>query len=189
MQNEKQHQNHRGPEEEEREKGVERLCEQIIVGNFANLGKDTPSKSRKHRGPHQIQQKLTLSKAYHIQTHKVLRQRESSRQQGKQVPKLQEKTDQVCSRPIQRNLAGLKGVVGYVQSAELETSTVKNSLCSKAIIQNRNRGKRFPDTQNLKEFVTAKSHLHAILRGDTQREIDIYLSIYLTIYLSIYLSL
>ena len=28
-------------EEEEREKGVEGLCEQIIVENFSNLGKDT----------------------------------------------------------------------------------------------------------------------------------------------------
>ena len=28
------------PENEEREKGVEHLCEQIIVENFPNLGKD-----------------------------------------------------------------------------------------------------------------------------------------------------
>ena len=28
------------PEEEEREKGVEGLCEQIIAENFPNLGKD-----------------------------------------------------------------------------------------------------------------------------------------------------
>ena len=32
------------PEEEEREIGVEGLCEQIIVGNFPNLGKDTDIK-------------------------------------------------------------------------------------------------------------------------------------------------
>ena len=38
------------PEEEERERGVEGLSEQIIVENFPNLGKDTDTKSRKHRG-------------------------------------------------------------------------------------------------------------------------------------------
>ena len=32
------------PEEEEREIGVERLCEQIIAENFPNLGKDTDIK-------------------------------------------------------------------------------------------------------------------------------------------------
>ena len=32
------------PEDEEREKGVEGSCEQIIVENFPNLGKDTDIK-------------------------------------------------------------------------------------------------------------------------------------------------
>ena len=32
------------PEDEEKEKGVEGLCEQIIVENIPNLGKDTDSK-------------------------------------------------------------------------------------------------------------------------------------------------
>ena len=39
------------PEEEEREIGVEGLCEQIIVENFPNLGKDTDIKIQDHRGP------------------------------------------------------------------------------------------------------------------------------------------
>ena len=34
----------RVPEDEERKKGVEGLCEQIIHGNFPNLGKDTDIK-------------------------------------------------------------------------------------------------------------------------------------------------
>ena len=38
------------PEEEEREIGVEGLCEQIIVKNFPNPGKTQTSKFRKHRG-------------------------------------------------------------------------------------------------------------------------------------------
>ena len=38
------------PEDEERKKGVEGLCEQIIAENFPNWGKTQISKSRKHRG-------------------------------------------------------------------------------------------------------------------------------------------
>ena len=38
----------------------------------------------------------------------------------KKVLNLQGKTDQVCSRPIHRNLAAQKGVAGYIQCAELE---------------------------------------------------------------------
>ena len=57
------------------------------------------------------------------------------------VLNLQGKTDQVCSRPIQRNLAGQKGVAGYTQYAESEKYAAKNSLSSKAVIQNRRRDK------------------------------------------------
>ena len=38
----------------------------------------------------------------------------------KKVPHIQGKTDQVCSRPIHRNLSGQKGVAGYIQCAESE---------------------------------------------------------------------
>ena len=33
----------------------------------------------------------------------------------KKVPNLQGKTDEVCSKPIHRNLAVQKGVTGYIQ--------------------------------------------------------------------------
>ena len=61
----------------------------------------------------------------------------------KTVLKLQGKTDQVCSTPIHRNLAGHKEVGGYIQCAESEKYTAKKSLSSKAVIQNR-RDKKFP---------------------------------------------
>ena len=72
---------------------------------------------------------------------------------GKKAPNLQEKTDQVWSRPIHRNLAGQKGVAGYVQCAESEIYAAKNSLSSKVVIQNRRRDS-FPDEEKLKEFMT-----------------------------------
>ena len=38
----------------------------------------------------------------------------------KKFPNLKGKTDQVCSRPTHKNLAGQKAVVGYIQCAESE---------------------------------------------------------------------
>ena len=58
---------------------------------------------------------------------------------GKKVLNLQGKTDQDHSRPIYRNVAGQKGVAGYTQSAKSEKYAAKNSLSSKAVIQNRRR--------------------------------------------------
>ena len=73
---------------------------------------------------------------------------ESSR--GKIVPNIQGKTDQVCSRSIHRNLAGQKGVAGYIQCAESEKYAAKNSLPSRAVIQNRRREKKFPRQTKIK---------------------------------------
>ena len=57
---------------------------------------------------------------------------------------------------------------GYIQSAESEKYAAKNSLSSKAVIQNR-RDKNFPK-QKLKEFVTTKPALQEILRGNLSGE-------------------
>ena len=53
-------------------------------------------------------------------------------------------TDQVHSLSVHRNSAGQKRVAGYIQRAEWEKYAAKNSLSSKAIIQNRKRDKEFP---------------------------------------------
>ena len=62
---------------------------------------------------------------------------------GKKIFNLLEKTDQVHSRSIYRNLADQKGVAGYILSAGLEKYTAKNSVYSEAVIQNRRRDKEF----------------------------------------------
>ena len=41
-----------GPEGEEREKGPEKIFEEIIVENFPNMGKEIATKSRKCRESH-----------------------------------------------------------------------------------------------------------------------------------------
>ena len=53
-------------------------------------------------------------------------------------------TDQVRSRSVHRNLSGQKGVARYIQRADSEKYSAKNSLSGKAVIQNRRRDKDFP---------------------------------------------
>ena len=49
-----------------------------------------------------------------------------------------------------RNLAGQKGVAGHIQCAESEKYAAKNSLSSKAVIQNRRRHQKFPRQTKIK---------------------------------------
>ena len=94
---------------------------------------------------------MIINKAYHSQIHKILRQGENPESsKGKKVPNLQGKTDEVHSRPIHKNLAGQKEVAGYIQCAESEKYAAKNSLPSKAVIQNRRRDKKFPKQTQIK---------------------------------------
>ena len=51
------------PKEEEKKKGTEKIFEEIIVGNFPNMGKEIV-KSRKHRESH-----TDKSKEKHAKTH------------------------------------------------------------------------------------------------------------------------
>ena len=108
------------PEDEEREKGVEVLCKQMIAENFPNLRKDTDIKIQEaQRTPIRFNKNQTSTRHTIVQIHKILKQgknHESSK--GKKVLNLQGKTDQVCNRLIHENLADQKGVAGYIQCAE-----------------------------------------------------------------------
>ena len=127
---------------EERDIGVLGLCEQIIAENiYETWGKTQTSKSRKHRGP-----PIRFSKNRPSTRHIIVKftkhsgkERIMKAAREKKVHNIQDKTDQVCSRSIQRNVAGQKGVVGYIQCAESEKYAAKNSLSSKTVIQTRRR--------------------------------------------------
>ena len=56
-----------------------------------------------------------------------------------------------------------------LQCDEQETCAAENPLSSKSVIQNRRRDKSLPK-QKLKEFITTKPALQAILRGDSVSE-------------------
>ena len=136
------------PEDEEREKGVEGLCEQIIAENFPNLGKDTDIKIQEaQRTP------IRLNKSQQSIRHIIVKfTRYSGKErimkaarEKKKVLNLQGKTDQVCSRPIHRNLAGQKGVVAYIRCAELEKCAAKNSLSSRLSFKIEGEIESFPN--------------------------------------------
>ena len=104
-------------------------------------GRSQTSKSKKH-GDHPLDStKTTFTKAYHSQIHKIHREGKNyESRKGKKVLNLQGMTDQVHSRYVHRNMAAQKGVAEYIQCAELEKYAARNSLSSKAVIQNRRRG-------------------------------------------------
>ena len=52
-----------GSQKEKREKGPEKICEEIIAKNFSNVRKET-LKSRKHRVPYKITQGGTHQDTY-----------------------------------------------------------------------------------------------------------------------------
>ena len=67
----------------------------------------------------------------------------------KKVLNLQGKTDQVCSRPIHRNLAGQKGVAGYIIFKVLNQKNMQLRILYPARLSFKIEGetKRFPDKQ------------------------------------------
>ena len=64
-----------------------------------------------------------------------------------------------------RNFVWGKKVVWDIQSAERKKSAAKNTLSSKAAIQNR-RDKQLPNKVKLKEFITSKPALQGMLEGN-----------------------
>ena len=65
---------------------------------------------------------------------------------------------------ISTDLTGQKGLAGYIHGPKSEEHAAKNTLSSKALIQNR-RDKGLPNRQKLKEYVITKSALQEMLRG------------------------
>ena len=66
---------------------------------------------------------------------------------------------------VSTNFTSQKGVVRSSQSAERERCAAKNTLSSKAAIQNR-RDKQLPNKVKLKEFITSKPALQGMLEGN-----------------------
>ena len=90
--------------------------------NFSNLGKDTEVKTQEaQKTPIRFNKNRISTRHIRVKFTKYSgKERIMKAARGNKALNLQGKTDQVFSRPIHKNLAGQKGVAGYVQCAELE---------------------------------------------------------------------
>ena len=108
-------------------------------------GKKQTSKSMSHR---EIQSNSTKTSQHRDIIVKFANYRDKERilketNKGKEIPKLQEMANQAHSKPLQRNQSGQKGVAWYITCTDGERYLAKNTLSSKAVIQNRKKVRVF----------------------------------------------
>ena len=101
----------RVPEEEEREKGIESVAEEVIAENLPNLGKEIVSQAMEvHRSPNTREPRKTTSRHIIIKMVKIKdKDRLLKAARGKK-DHIQRKTHQAIIRLLNRNLTGKKGV-------------------------------------------------------------------------------
>ena len=89
--------------------------------NFPNLRKDTDIKIKEAQGtPKRFNKNRPSTRHIIVKFTKYSgKERIMKAEREKKIPNIQGKTDQVCSRPIQRNMAGQKGVAGYIPCAKI----------------------------------------------------------------------
>ena len=89
-----------------------------MAENFPNLGKDTDIKIQEaQRTPIRFNKKRLSTRHIIVKFAKYSgKERIMKAAREKKVPNIPGKTDQVCNRPIHSNLAGQKGVAGYIHS-------------------------------------------------------------------------
>ena len=96
------------PEDEEREKGVEGLCEHITAENFPNLGK-THKIQEAQKTPIRFDSVQPSTRQSLVEFTKYSgKERIMKAARETKVLPLQGTTDHICSRPIHRNLAAQK---------------------------------------------------------------------------------
>ena len=88
----------------------------------------------------------------------------------KNVLNVQGKSDQVCSEPVNRNLAGQKGVTRYIQCAESVKYAARILYLARLSFKIEGEIKSLLDIQKVKEFTATKSALLEILSGNLWRK-------------------
>ena len=74
------------------------------------------------------------------------------------------------SRPLNRDLAGQRGMAGYIQGTKLEEHTAKSILSSKAFIQNRRTDKELPREAETERICDHQSSSARNIKGDSVKE-------------------
>ena len=155
------------PEEEERELGVEGLCEQIISENFPNLGEDKDIKIQEaQRTP------IGCNKNRPLTRHIIVNFTKYSGKERIMKAAKEKKSLTYKGRQI-RFAADLSTESWQARKEWQDTFSVLNQenrqprILSPARLSFKIEGeiKSFPDKQKLKEYVTTKPALQEILRG------------------------
>ena len=76
--------NYRGPKEEEKKKGTEKIFEEIIVENFPNMGKERVNQfQEEQRVPYRINLRRNTPRHILIKLSKIKHREKYKKQQGK----------------------------------------------------------------------------------------------------------
>ena len=154
------------PEEEEREIGVEGLCEQIIADNFPNLGKGTDIKiqeaqrtpMRFNKNQPSIRHILVKFTKYSGKERimKAAREKKSLTYKGRQIMFVADQS--TVPRQARKEWQDLFSVLNQKNTQPRILYPTRLSCKIEGEI------KSFPDKHKLKEFVTTKPALQEILR-------------------------
>ena len=107
--------NYRGPREEEKDKGYEKIFDEIIVENFHNMEKEIVNQVQKAQSTIQDKSKEKHAKTHTNQTNKDSTQRKNIKSiNGKATSNIQGKPHTFNNWSFSRNSAGQKGMPGYI---------------------------------------------------------------------------
>ncbi|VFV46053.1 Hypothetical predicted protein [Lynx pardinus] len=149
------------------EKGVEGLCEEIIVENFPNLGKDTDIKIQEaQRTPIRLNKNLPSTRHIIIKFTKYSgkeRIMKAAREKSHGAPGwLSRLSGRLRLRSRSRSPKEWQDIFNVLNQKNLQPRILYPTRLSFKI---EGEIKTFPDKQKLKEFVTTKPALQEMLRG------------------------
>ena len=104
------------PEEEEKEKGSEKIFEEIIVKNFPNMGKEIATQVQEaQRDPYRINPRRNTPRHILIKLTKIkFKEKKVKSSKGKATNNIQGNPHKVISCFYSRNSASQKGVAGHI---------------------------------------------------------------------------
>ena len=123
-------------EEEETNKGYEKIFEEIIVQNFPNMGKEIVNQVQEaQRVPYRINSRRNMPRHILINLTKP-KHKDRILKAAREKQQVTYKGNPIClTADLSAETAGHKGMAGYIQSTEWEKSTTKITVTGKDLIQ------------------------------------------------------
>ena len=124
------------PKEEEKKKGTEKICEEIIAENFPNMGEETVNQVQEvQRVPYRIYPRRNTPRCILIKQSKI-NYKEKILKPAREKQQITYKGIPIrLTTNLSAETASQKGVAGYIESDEREKPTTKIILPSKDLIQ------------------------------------------------------